>query len=214
MTSSEQSAVTGPDRAAFIMWDMAGTLIPFDPVTGKPQVLPGCGDFLPELNRRFRQVVTTGDGTASARALLDSCGLLPYLEGVFGDLGHPVGKPYGEILDGLGGDPTASLAVGDRLRNDIPADTPDLVTVLINQHGDMINAGMVAYMIHILGKHAGHYPQAFRLMTANAAPDPAAVGDTAGGRITGAWKRNDGFEYSLWTFEHSALAGERLVIVI
>ncbi len=52
-----------------IMWDMAGTLIPFDPSTGRPRLLPGCEDFLPELAREFRMVCTTGDSTDRMRFL-------------------------------------------------------------------------------------------------------------------------------------------------
>ena len=44
-----------------MFWDLAGTLIPYDNVTGRPGPLPGCGDFLPELARDFRLVVTTGE---------------------------------------------------------------------------------------------------------------------------------------------------------
>ena len=55
------------------------------------------------------------------------------MEAVFGDLIYPVGKPYGEILRQLGGLADRSLAVCDRLRADIPADTDEVVTILINQ---------------------------------------------------------------------------------
>ena len=197
-----------------MLWDMAGTLIPFDPVTSKPLALPGCGDFLPEIARHFRQVVTTGDGTASARGFLADFEILPHLEAVFGDLDCPVGKPYGEILRQLGGLPDRSLAVGDRLRADIPADTDQVVTILINQDGDIINAGMVSFMTHILRKQSECFPEAFRLLAANAAPDPEPVGSAWGGEVTAAWRRNDGFDYRLLVYRHSALAGERLIIVI
>jgi len=203
-----------PPAASFLLWDMAGTLVPYDPVSGRPGPLPGCEDFLPELARDFRMVVTTGDGTATARAFLAECDILPHMEQVFGDLSHPVGKPYGEILRQLGGDPGTSLAIGDRLRTDIPADTDQLVTLLINQDGVVANAGMVAFMAHILRKQSGTFPQAFRLLAANARPDPEAEGPTAGGTVVRAWKRNDGFEYRLWEFEHDALVGPRLVIVV
>lgn len=204
-----------PDnRSAVMLWDMAGTLIPYDPVTGRPLPLPGCDDFLPEMARRFRLVVTTGDSTASARHLLAIYEILPHLEQVFGDLASPVGKPYGEILRQLGGQPDRSLAVGDRLRADIPADTDRVVTILINQDGDLVNAGMVSFMTHILKKQSECFPEAFRLLAAGAAPDPESVGPTRGGEITEAWRRNDGFDYRLMIFRHSALAGERLVIAI
>jgi len=202
------------DQGSVMLWDMAGTLIPYDPETGRPQALPGCQDFLPEIARHFRMVVTTGDGTASARGFLAGFEILPYLEQVFGDLSFPVGKPYGEILRELGGDPDRSLAVGDRLRADIPADTDRVVTILINQNGEIVNAGMVSFMTHILRKQSLRFPEAFRLLAANATPDPEAVGSAWGGEITEAWRRNDGFEYGLQVYRHSALAGERLIIVI
>lgn len=198
----------------FLLWDMAGTLIPYDPVSGRPLPLPGCDEYLPELGRDFRMVVTTGDGTASARAYLAGCDILPHMENVFGDLSYPVGKPYGEILRQLDGDPGSSLAIGDRLRADIPADTDQVVTLLINQAGDVINAGMVAFMTHILRKQGGTFTQAFDLLTANAVPDPEPAGPAGGGTVRQAWKRNDGFGYGLWIFEHAALEGERRVIVI
>jgi len=199
---------------SFMFWDMAGTLIPYDPMTGRPLPLPGCQDFLPEMARNFRLVVTTGDGTASARGFLSGFEILQYMEQVFGDLNHPVGKPYGEICRKLGGKPDKSLAVGDRLRADIPADTDQVVTILINQDGGIVNAGMVSFMTHILMKQSACFPEAFRLLAANAAPDPESVGSAGGGEITEAWRRNDGFDYRLQVYRHSALAGERLIIVI
>jgi hypothetical protein len=205
----------GEQARGAMLWDMAGTLIPYDQETGRAMALPGCDTFLPELSRRFRHVVTTGDGTASARGMLGALEILPHLEAVFGDLSQPLGKPYGEILRNLGAEPGLSLAIGDRLGADIPADTDQVVTVLVNQGGDIINAGMVAYIVHLLQKQsAGDYPTAFRHLTINAMPDPAAEGKVAGGEITAAWRRNDGFAYRLWTFAHPALKGERLIIAI
>ena len=88
-----------------IMWDMAGTLIPFDTVTGRPRALPGCDDFLPELARDYRMVCTTGDSTAGARGLLESFEILvligrlrgmPKLQPVGRAAASPVGmKPPG-----------------------------------------------------------------------------------------------------------------------
>jgi hypothetical protein len=202
------------NRDAVMFWDMAGTLIPYDQVTGRPLPLPGWDDFLPEMARHFRLVVTTGDGTASARSYLANFEILPHMEAVFGDLIYPMGKPYGEILKQLGGQADRSLAVGDRLRADIPADTDEVVTILITQDGDIINAGMVSFMIHILRKQSERFCEAFRLLTASAAPDPESVGTIWGGDITEAWRRNDGFDYRLLVYRHAALAGERLIIVI
>ena len=214
MSPEQKPADSLENRTAVMMWDMAGTLIPYDPVTGRPQPLPGCDEYLPELARHFRLVVTTGDGSASARGFLAGFEILPHMEQVFGDLGNPVGKPYGEILRILGGQPDRSLAIGDRLRADIPADTDQVVTILVNQDGEVNNAGMVAFMTHILRKQSECFPEAFRLLAANAAPDPDPVGSAWGGEITQAWRRNDGFEYRLIVYRHSALVGERLIIII
>jgi hypothetical protein len=201
------------ENGKFILWDMAGTLIPFDTTTGRPRALPECGDFLPELGRDFRMICTTGDSTAGARGLLENFEILPHLESIYGDLNQPVGKPYGEILRQLEGDPLRSLAIGDRLRADIPSDTSDVVTLLVNQEGEINSAGMVSYMIHVLNRQAADdYPTAFRHLTITAAIDKEAAGPREGGRITSAWRRNDGFDYCLWVYEHDALRGERLVI--
>ncbi len=198
-----------------IMWDMAGTLIPFDPSTGRPRSLPGCEDFLPELAREFRMVCTTGDSTAGARGLLDNFDILPHLEAIFGDLNQPVGKPYREILRQLEGSAPHSVAVADRLRADIASDTDEVVTILINQDGQMNSAGMVSYMLHVLGRQAAaDYPTAFRHLTITAKIDKESIGDIAGGRITSAWRRNDGFDYRLWIYEHEALDGERMVMAL
>lgn len=197
------------------MWDMAGTLIPFDPGTGRPRSLPGCEDFLPELAREFRMVCTTGDSTAGARGLLENFEILPHLEAVYGDLNQPVGKPYREILRQLEGSAPHSVAVADRLRADIASDTDEVVTILINQDGQMNSAGMVSYMLHVLDRQtAEDYPTAFRHLTITAKIDNDSVGAIAGGRITSAWRRNDGFDYRLWIYEHDALAGERLVMAL
>jgi len=198
-----------------LLWDMAGTLIPFDPATGRPCALPGCEDFLPELARSFRMVCSTGDSTASARGLLDAFEVLPYLEAIFGDLNQPVGKPYREILRQMEGRPVESLAIGDRLRADIASDTDEVVTILINQDGDVSNVGMISYLIHLLNRQSvPDYPTAWRHLTTTATIDRDSVGPQAGGRVTSAWRRNDGFDYRLWTFEHDALVGERLVMVL
>ena len=201
------------NNGKFIMWDMAGTLIPFDPTTGRPRALPGCEDFLPELAREFRMVCTTGDSTAGARGVLENFEILPHLEAIFGDLNQPVGKPYRAVLRELQGRPALSVAFGDRLRADIPSDTDEVLTILINQDGEMNSAGMASYILHVLSRQAAEdFPTAFRHLTITAAIDNDAVGDYAGGRITSAWRRNDGFDYRLWIFEHDALEGERLII--
>ena len=90
MSPEQQPDGTPENRTAVMMWDMAGTLIPYDPVTGRPQPLPGCDQYLPELARHFRLVVTTGDGSASARGFLAGFEILPHMEQVFGDLSRTV----------------------------------------------------------------------------------------------------------------------------
>lgn len=205
-----------PDNADKVLfWDMAGTLIPFDSTSGHPRALPDCEDFLPELARDFRMVCSTGDSTAGARALLGGFEILPYLEDIFGDLNQPVGKPYKEILRQMGAQTTHSLAVGDRLRADIASDTDQIVTILINQDGDVTSAGIISYMVHLLNRQsAADYVTAFRHLTITATIDKDSIGPRAGGQITSAWRRNDGFDYRLWVFEHPALSGERLVMVL
>lgn len=199
---------------AFLLWDLAGTLVRYDDVSGRLQALPGSLEYLPELARDFRMVVTTGDATASARGHLAAFELLPHLEDVFGDLAGPIGKPYGEILRGLRGDPSKSLAIGDRLTADVAADTDEIVTILINQDGDMVNAGVIAFLVAILRKHGDVFGESFTALCADAATDPEAVGTLYGGAVTEAWRRDDGLGYRLWRFEHPVLAGTRSIIVI
>lgn len=206
---------TPANAGKVLFWDMAGTLIPFDQTTGRPRALPGSEDFLPELARDFHMVCSTGDSPAGARGLLEAFEILPYLEDIYGDLNQPVGKPYKEILRQMDGQANRSLAVGDRLRADIASDTDEIVTILINQDGDLTSAGMVSYMIHLLNRQsADDYPTAFRHLTISAARDEASLGPRAGGRVVEAWRRNDGFDYRLWVFQHDALGGERLVMVL
>lgn len=197
-----------------LLWDMAGTLIPFDPVTGRASALPGGQEFLPELGKDFRLVVTTGDETANAKGLLDGFSLLPHFEKVFGDLYRPMGKPYGKILEQLGGRPECSLAIGDRLRADLPADTDQVVTILVNQEGEPVNAGTISFLISILRKNGTSFPAAFRKLSSQAAEATDRLGDFQGGRVTGAWNCHTGFNFLMMTFQHPLLDGERLVIVI
>jgi len=193
---------------------MAGTLIPFDPISGKPGPLPGCDEYLPELGRDFRLVVTTGDETASARALLRRFDLLDHFETVVGDLFARMGKPYGDILRGLGGTPSRSLAIGDRLQADICGDCDDVVTLLVNQNGDTGNAGMVAWMVARLLKEDPEFPAAFDKLASTADPDGEVPRPTHGGEIVGSWKRQDGFPWHLLRFKHPALGGDRRIIVL
>ncbi len=197
-----------------LFWDLAGTLVPYDQQTGLPGVLPGCDEYLPELGRDFRLYVTTGDSCGSARQLLAGFEILEHFEDVYGDLMSPLGKPYGAILREVGGDPQRSLAVGDRLKADVAADTPDLVTVLINQGEHDPNCAMVAFLVDLLRRRDPSFPAAFDGLLAGAEPDPAALGETQGGEITAAGRRHDGLSYRLWLFRHSLLEEPRRVVVI
>jgi len=197
-----------------LLWDMAGTLIPFDPVTGRPGALPGSDEFLPELGRDFRLVVTTGDNTAGARGLLREHELLRYFEVVYGDLYGPVGKPYGAILAQLEAEPGRSLAIGDRLRADIAADTDQVVTVLINQDGAPSGAGMIAFLIGRLKKRAERFPDAFDALLAEGDPSPSAEGEFQGGTVVQAVRWHDGFPVQLRVFRHPGLDGDRRIIII
>ncbi len=203
----------GPAQA-FLLWDMAGTLIPFDPLTGAPGLLPEADQFLGELGESFRQVVTTGDMTASARNLLTGFGIGNHFERVFGDLFAPVGKPYGAILGQLQGDPSRSLAIGDRLRADIACDTDQVVTLLINQDGDTVTAGLVAHTIGRLRRLAGTFPQAWATLWETAQPAEELAGPRAGGTIVEGRRADLGFPLQLWRFSHEALDGQRLIIQI
>ncbi|MCP4571371.1 MAG: HAD family hydrolase [bacterium] len=209
--SAPSSSATGRD---VLLWDLAGTLLPWDETTGRPGVLPGCDEYLPELCREFRQYVTTGDSCGGARQLLAGFEILEYFEDVYGDLMGPVGKPYGAILQAVGGDPARSLAVGDRLKSDVAADTPDVVTVLINQDGRTHNCAMVAFLVHLLRRKNAFFPAAFDTLMAGADPDPDVLGEAQGGEITAAGRRSDGLSYRLWRFEHTLLDEPRRVVVI
>ena len=204
------------DRScSVLMWDMAGTLLPFDPITGRAQALPGGADFLPEIGRDFRQVVTTGDDTASARNTLRDFELLGNFEEIFGDLFHPVGKPYLAILNHLGAVPDHSLVIGDRLRADLPADTDQLVTILVNQDRDIIGAGMVAFIIHILRKQrTATFCEGFDKLLHGAFPHAENEGPQPLGTVTRSGIRNDGFDYRLWTLELSGGGGLRRIILL
>ena len=197
-----------------LMWDMAGTLIPFDPVTGTPGPLPGCDEFLPELGRDFRQVVTTGDERDSARGLLSGFGLAGHFEEIYGDLFAPVGKPFGEILRHLGGSPCCSMAIGDRLRSDVASDTDGVVTLLINQNGDVATAGAVTLVLRSLLRKARDFPTAFDRLSQEWQAAPDLVGERSGGQITRASAGDLGFPCRLLRFEHPVLDGDRMIVQI
>lgn len=214
MTDTTSSQVSPAGGQPFLLWDMAGTLIPFNPVTGAPELLPEADQFLGELGEAFGQVVTTGDMTGNARSLLTGFGIGDHFQRVFGDLYCPVGKPYGAILAKLAGDPARSLAIGDRLRADIASDTDQVVTLLINQDGDTVTAGLVAHTIGLLRRRGGTFPEAFAAAWGEAEPDRQLAGDRAGGAISEGRRADLGFPLQLWRFSHEALDGERLIIQI
>jgi hypothetical protein len=206
--------MTESGKQAYLLWDMAGTLIPFNQVTGVPCVLPDADQFLAELGQSFGQVVTTGDIASSARALLAGFGIAGHFQQIFGDLFEPVGKPYGAILKKLGGDPRQSLAIGDRLRADIASDTADVVTLLINQEGDTVTTGLVAHIIASLQREGPSFPEAFAVWQKKAVPAPELVGSRVGGQIVSAARLDLGFALDLLQFSHPALDGDRLIIQI
>jgi len=213
--ANENDISNGSAPNGLLMWDMAGTLIPFDPHTGRPGCLPGCDVYLPELAREFRHVVTTGDTANEARHQLGAHEILPHLVRIFADLNEPVGKPYGRIIEEMEAGTARSLAVGDRLRSDVASDTDRVVSILVNQEGRPVNAGMIAYMVHILRRQsAADFLTAFHHLTITAMPEPADIGPAAGGAVVQAWRRDDGFPYRLWLWTHPHLEGQRAVIVI
>ena len=133
--------------------------------------------YLPELARDFRHVVTTGDTAAEARHQLGAHEILPHLVRIFADLHEPVGKPYGRVIEELGAGTARSLAVGDRLRSDVGSDTDRVVSILVNQEERPVNAGMIAYMVHILRRQsAADFLTAFHHLTITAMPEPDDVG--------------------------------------
>ena len=196
------------------MWDMAGTLLPYNSVTGTTSPLPGCDDFLPELGQDYRMVVTTGDQKAGAQSLLSGFGLMGHFEKIFGDLFAPVGKPYGEILRNLGGRPACSVAIGDRLSTDVASDTSEVLTILINQGDETANAGAVAMAIRILRGKADTFPEAFDLVCQESQPDESLLGSRCGGEITHAWRCDKGLYCWMARFTHPVLDGDRMIIVI
>jgi hypothetical protein len=213
--ASENDNSAGSPPTGLLMWDMAGTLISFDPRSGRPGSLPGCDVYLPELAREFRHVVTTGDTATEARHQLGAHEILPHLARIFADLNEPVGKPYGRIIEEMEAGTARSLAVGDRLRSDVASDTDRVVSILVNQEGRPVNAGMIAYMVHILRRQsAADFLTAFHHLTITAMPEPADIGPAAGGSVVQAWRRDDGFPYRLWLWTHPDLEGQRAVIVI
>ncbi|MBU8870163.1 MAG: HAD family hydrolase [Gemmatimonadales bacterium] len=197
-----------------LLWDLAGTLLIHDEITHRTGPLPGWEDSLPGLARDFRMVVATGEESNSAGYWLEDYGLLPFFEEVFGGLLSHGGKPHGEILHQLGGQPKLSLVIGDRLRGDIPTDCDDLVTLLVNQDGKILDAGLIAETVRFLQQAAPTMPEAFRKLAARSEPDPESLGNRSDGMVTAAWRSKELSGARLWIFEPDWLETPRAVIVI
>ena len=197
-----------------LLWDLAGTLLVYDGITHRSGPLPGWETALPDLARDFRMVVATGEGSASARGWLAEHGLMPYFEEVFGDLLSPGGKPHGEILRELGGRPAHSLVIGDRLRGDVPADSEQLITLLVNQDGEILDAALIGEIIRTLQKAAPTMPEAFREFAGRAKPDPYSLGPRGGGLVTAAWRSDELSGARLWIFESDWLDERRSIILV
>ena len=213
--SSENTVSSDPAPSGLMLWDLAGTLISIDPRTGKPSPLPGCDVYLPELAREFRHVVTTGDTATEARHTLGAYEILPHLARIFADLHEPVGKPYGRVIGEMGAVASRSLSVGDRMRADVASDTDQVVSILVNQGERPVNAGMIAFMVHILRRQsAADFLTAFHHLTITAMPEPDDIGPQAGGEVVAVWRRDDGFPYRLLLWKHPELEGQRAMIVI
>lgn len=213
--ASENGNSTGTAPGGLLMWDLAGTLVFVDPHSGKSVPLPGCDVYLPELARDFRHVVTTGDSAVEARHQLGAHEILPHMVRIWADLHEPVGKPFGRVIAEMAAGCERSLAVGDRLRADVAADTDRIVSILVNQEARPVNAGVIAYMVHILRRQsAGDFLTAFHHLTITAMPEPADIGPQSGGDVVAAWRRDDGFPYRLWLWTHPGLEGRRAVIVL
>ena len=197
-----------------LLWDLAGTLLAFDPLVGRSSPLPGWETALPDLARNWRLFVTTGEESRSARGLLGSHGMLPVFEEIFGDLLNSGGKPHGEILREIRGRPELSLVIGDRLQGDVPADTDELVLLLVNQGGEILNAAMIAATVGQIRETAPTIPEAFRALSARAEPDPDALGPCGGGAITAAWRSDELAGARLWIFEPDWMERRQMVIVV
>ncbi len=214
MNEPVKNTPTDQALGRILLWDLAGTLHVHDRATHRSGPLPGWETALPDLARDFRMVVATGEGTESARSLLRGYDLLPFFEEIFGDLMAYGGKPHGEILRQMGGQPNFSLVIGDRLRGDIPNDCSDLITLLVNQDEEILDAGIIASVVRTLAQLAPTMPEAFRQLTNRAEPDPESLGHRADGVVTAAWRSNDLDGARLWIFEPSWLEDPRAIIVI
>ena len=114
----------------------------------------------------------------------------------------------------MGCAPDQSLAIGDRLRSDLPADTPDVVLFLVNQRDEIINTGMIHFLVGKLRELGATFPAAFHALAATGEEDPELVGELMGGRVAQAWRVKAGLRLRLFEYQHSLLDGGRLVIEI
>ncbi len=197
-----------------LLWDLAGTLLVHDQTTRRSGPLPGWDAALPDLSRDFRMVVATGEESGSARRLLTDYGMMPFFEEVFGDLLTPGGKPHGEILHRMGGRPELSLVIGDRLLGDLASDCDDLVTLLVNQDGEILNGPIMAAAVRHLEAAAATMPDAFRELVGRSEPDPESLGPCGGGMVTAAWRCDELSGARLWIFEPDWMDAQRSVVVI
>lgn len=189
-----------------LFWDMAGTLLGRDIVTGRIRALPGSDEALALLSDRYIHHLTTSDITEHARALLQDVGLLQSFSGVHGNFARRTGKSYGAIAADLGVPPECCLAIGDYLPGDLPADTERLVTVLVNQRDFTLHASVIVALADLLATHGADNFTAFENLLAGAE------------HMTGAdlplWRREDDFEYFLTWYEHTTLNGRRPLIIL
>lgn len=198
----------------FILWDLAGTLLMSDPTTRRMAPFPGWELILPDLARQNRMIVTTGEESESARYLLAKYALTPYFEEVFGDLIAPAGKPHGKILHSLGGDTRQSLVIGDRLRGDVPADSEELLMVLVDEEAMADDPAQLPRVLRALCDGADSVPVAFRGFCERAEPDPESIGPRDGGLVTAAWRSPELSGARLWIFEPDWLYGRRMIVAL
>ncbi len=197
------------NRKALILWDMAGTLIDYR--HGSVATLPGIEAQLALLRENYRLLVTTGDFTDSARRLLAENGLLDYFEAVFGDLFSGTGKPYGQVIKAAGGEPEFCLAIGDRLPGDLPGDSADVVSILINRRGFTTNAADVVELIGHLRVGGDSFLDGFRNLY-DTAQTVAEAGNAPSSRPR---LRHDGnVRYLITWFEHDSFDAARPLILL
>ncbi len=197
------------NRKPLLLWDMAGTLLAYD--RGSIALLPGIERQLRELRGNYRLFVTTGDYADSARQWLAETGLLPCFDEVFGDLYLPVGKPYGRVVAAGNADPRHCLAIGDRLPGDLPGDTAEIVTILINQTGFTTDAADVTTLIEELRGAGESFLDGFcDLYAAAEAAGDAGNGSTADHRLGSVGK----LRYLIGWYEHEQFEAPRPLIVL